>query len=164
MQSTDKSPAELALEYRQIIDETAKALECEPGNIKLMATAARCSNRLAAFDFGKLLELSETHCNKCSFFEDSGELRDHCDRCCRRITTEIYRRMHLGPRPDPDVEPAFLVARCRRCGAVGAAHVIEADPSYPIDLGQIVQKSLRDFLVRIETGPIAITGCQCDEA
>jgi hypothetical protein len=143
--------------------DVAKSLECEPQNVVLVALAARCSVKIGTHDFSALRELSETCCNHCDCFEDDGSLLAHCDACCRRIVTELYRRMHTGPQPDPAVTPdVYLVARCRNCGAVGAAHAIDVDPGMAIDLGQIAQQSVRGFLVRIEPGPVAITGCACE--
>jgi uncharacterized protein YlaI len=149
----------------QIIDEVAKALKCEPQHVVLVATALECSNRIAKHDFDELRKLSETHCSGCVYVEDDGGKMIHCRDCSERIVTELYRRMHTGPQPDPAETPdVALVARCCNCGAVGAAGVIDVDPAMAIDLGQIVQKSVRGFRVRIEPGPVAITGCACDDA
>jgi hypothetical protein len=148
-----------------MLADVAKALECEPQHVVIVATAARCSVKIGTHDFSALRELSETCCNHCDCFEDDGSLLAHCDACCRRIVTELWRRMHTGPQPDPAETPfVYVVARCRNCGAVGAAGIIDVDPCMAIDLGQIVQQSVRGFLVRIEPGPVAITGCACDDS
>jgi hypothetical protein len=149
----------------QIINEVAAALKCEPQSVKLVATAMECSLRIAKQDFIELRKLSETHCDKCEFAPERGGPIFHCDACRWRIASELYRRLHTGPQPDPAVTPdVWLVARCQACGAVGAAGVIDVDPAMAIDLGQIVQKSVRGYRVRIEPGPVAITGCACDDS
>jgi hypothetical protein len=165
MQNDIRNTTDLAKIYGQIIDDVAKSLECEPQNVVLVALAARCSVKIGTHDFNELRKLSETHCNAAIVFDGRWQMLAHCDACCRRIVTELWRRMHTGPQPDPAETPdVYLVARCRNCGAVGAAHAIDVDPGMAIDLGQIAQQSVRGFLVRIEPGPVAVTGCACDDS
>lgn len=57
--------------------------------------------------------------------------------------------------------PLFLVARCRRCGSVGAGSLIEADDPEPDELGEIVQKVHRGYTISVEPGRYVVTGCDC---
>ncbi len=34
--------------------------------------------------------LDETNCSKCDHDEAEGEVLDHCDKCCRSITTQVW--------------------------------------------------------------------------
>ena len=62
-----------------------------PEVIELMESYARLAiqSHLEA-----LRKLSETCCGHCDYDEAEGGLMDHCDKCCRKITTKLWEITH----------------------------------------------------------------------
>ena len=42
----------------------------------------------------QLRKISETCCSACDYYEAEGGLFNHCDKCCRAITTALWKFAH----------------------------------------------------------------------
>lgn len=48
-----------------------------------------------------LVKLSESCCRECDYDEAGGGLVNHCDRCCRRITSGLFALTHPASAAAP---------------------------------------------------------------
>jgi hypothetical protein len=69
----------------------------------------------------ELRAITEQSCGECDYDEADGGLMNHCNKCCRKITTEAYALAHAGPplprEPQRDEDTRDLDRACANATA-----------------------------------------------
>lgn len=64
----------------------------------------------------------------------------------------------MPDKPKPDL---LVIAYCRKCGEVVAAHVISKHRDYSQDIGNLVQQYAFTHRVELVWGPVTLGPCIC---